>query len=179
MKNLKNSRPFAALCLAVIIVLSVFLGGLRAVKKVEKKAYNAYYSYDENFGKASDDIKKLSRYASMLYAVCEAGGCAEEDFGVAVDRFDKSAGEPYVSQELYNSLYYLCSFDYNLLVNGPNVDEQLKTSAKQYYYEIEAIVKRLAKNETYNNAAKKYNSAISGYPMRLVMKHADPMVVFD
>ena len=76
MKGLKNSRPFAAICLAVVIVLSVFLGGWRSVKKLEKKAGNAYYTDYASYGCADDDVKKLNRYAGMLYSLCEACGCA-------------------------------------------------------------------------------------------------------
>lgn len=179
MKGLKNSRPFAAVCLAVVILLSVFLGGLRSVKHLEKKAYNAYFADDARYGEAAEDIKKLDRYASMLYSLCEACGCAEQDFGAVVDAFDKAAGDPYVSTELYKTLFNVSVLSYNVLIVSPVASDQQKTSAKQYLYEMESTVKRLENNQAYNTAAKKYNAAIGGVPIRWCLPDANPMIVFD
>ena len=179
MKGLKNSRPFAAFCLAVVILLSVLLGGLRSVKKLEKRAYNAYYTEYEDYGKADEDIRKLNRYAAMLYSLCLSCNCAEEEFALTVDSFDKKAGDPYLSAELYHSLFNLSSLAYNMLINSPYASDQQKTSAKQYFYEMESTMRRLSNNGGYNDAAKKYNRALQSFPMSLVMKNADLMIVFD
>ncbi len=178
MKQLMKSRPFAALCLAVVILLSVFLGGLRSVKRIEKKAYNAYYT-DLGSGDAGEDMKKMSRYASMLAAVCEAGGSAAPDFRATADAFDKTVGEPYIDASLYESLFEDATLSYNLLINNPNAQEQEKISAKQYYYEIDATMKRLSNNTEYNGIARKYNQAIRSFPVSLLLKNADQMIVFD
>ena len=179
MKGLKNSRPFAAICLAVVIVLSVFLGGLRSVKKLEKKAGNAYYTDYAAYGKAEEDVKKLNRYAGMLYSLCLACDCSEQDFGTVVEAFDKAAGDPYLSPELYHTLFSVATLSYNVLVVSPKATDQQKTSAKQYLYEMESTISRLAKNQGYNGAAKKYNAAISGIPVRYFLPDANPMIVFD
>ena len=178
MKQLLKSRPFAAICLAAVILLSVFLGGFRSVKKLEKKAYNAYYT-DFSYGDAGEDMKKMSRYATMLYAVCQACGCADEGFAEVVDRFDRSVGDPYLPEELFNSLFHTCSIAYNVLINSLDATEQQIVSAKQYYYEIDSISRRLANNSGYNEAAKKYNKALDSFPVSLFMKNADRMIVFD
>ena len=178
MKGLKNSRPFAAICLVAVIVLSVFGGGYRSVKKLEKKAYNAYYTDDAKYGDAEEDVKKLARYGSMLYTLCEACGCAEGELGSTVDAFDKAAGDPYLPAELYHSLFNLCTLSYNVLVNS-SVSEQQKTSAKQYVYEMESTMRRLGNNGAYNDAAKKYNAAARSFPISLIVKNADLMIVFD
>ena len=179
MKGFKNSRPFAAICLAVVIALSVLLGGLRSVKRLEKKAVNAYYTDYTNYGEADEDIKKLNRYASMLYSLCEACGCAVQDFGATVDAFDKTAGDPYLSDDLYQSLFNLSTLSYNVLINSNRATEQQRTSAKQYLYEIESTIRRLDNNDGYNAAAQKYNAAIGSFPVRLFLKNADGMIVFD
>ncbi len=178
MKKLSKSRPFAAVCLAVIILLSVFLGGLRSVKRVEKKAYNAYFS-DYGTGDASDDMKKMSRYASMLAATCEACDSASPDFRTTADAFDKTVGEPYIDEELYESLFEDATLSYNLIVNNPLAPEQQKISAKQYYYEIDATMRRLANNSEYNAMAQKYNKAVRSFPISLLLKNARQMIVFD
>lgn len=178
MKQLRKSRPFAAACLAVIILLSVFLGGLRSVKRIEKKAYNAYYS-DSGYGDASEDMKKMSRYASMLAAVCEAGDSASPDFRAVADAFDKSVGEPYIDEALYDSLFEDATLSYNLLINNPLAQEQQKLSAKQYYYEIDATMRRLANNADYNGLAQKYNKALTAFPVSLLLGNASRMIVFD
>ena len=179
MKKLMNSRPFAALCLAVVIVLSVLLGGFRSVKKVQKKAYEAYYTDFFLYGEASSDMKKMSRYASKLYAVCSACGCADSEFADVVDKFDKAVGEPYLSEDLYESLFHLSSISYNLLSISDEATEQQKRSAKQYFSEMDATDKRLSRNNSYNQAAENYNKAISGFPANLFMKNAEKMIVFD
>ena len=179
MKHLMNSRPFAALCLAVVILLSVVIGGFRSVKKLEKKAYQAYFTDFAEYGEANDDMKKMNRYVAMLYALCEASGCADERFAKAADEFDKTVGEPYMETALYEELFQSASLSYNILINNSSATDQQKTSAKQYYYEIDSIVKRLSNNAVYNNYAIKYNKAISSYPVKLFMRHADDMIVFD
>ena len=179
MKKLMNSRPFAAICLAAVIVLSVLLGGMRSVKRVEKKAYNAYYTDYILYGEASGDMKQMSRYAKLLYAICSACGCADVDYAEAVETFDKSVGEPYLSAELYDSLFHLSSIAYNILQTSEDATEQQKTSAKQYFYEMDSIDKRLSRNNSYNQAAEKYNKAIASFPMSLFMKNSENMIVFD
>ena len=179
MKGLKNSRPFAAICLAVVIVLSVLLGSLRSVRRLEKKAVNAYYTDYASYGEADGDVKKLNRYANMLYSLCEACGCAVENFGATVDAFDKTAGDPYLSEDLYRSLFNLSTLSYNVLINSNRATEQQRTSAKQYLYEIESTMRRLTNNDGYNGAAKKYNAAVGSFPVRLFLKNADLMIVFD
>ena len=179
MKKLMNSRPFAAACLVVVIVLSVCLGGIRSVKKLEKKAYEAYYTDFALYGEADNDIKKMSRYASMLSAVCVAADCASADFASAADAFDKAAGDPYLDQTLYNGLFDAATVSYNLLINHPDTPEQQSISAKQYYYEIDAAMRRLANNSGYNEAAARYNKALRSFPLSLLLKNADQMIVFD
>ena len=179
MKQLGKSRPFAALCLAAVIVLSVFLGGFRSVKRIEKKAYNAYFTDYDSYGEAAADMKKMSRYASMLAAVCGTGDYVSPDFIATADRFDKSVGEPYIEAALYDSLFNEATVSYNLLINHPNAEEQQKTSAKQYYYEIDAAMRRLSKNKAYNEAAQRYNKALNAFPVSLLLKKAEKMIVFD
>ena len=178
MKKLRKSRPFAAVSLAVIILLSVFLGGLRSVKHLEKKAYNAYYS-DTGSGDAGEDMKKMSRYASMLASLCESADSATAEFRNCADQFDKTVGEPYIDESLYESLFENATLSYNLLINNPLAKEQQKISAKQYYYEIDATMRRLSNNSEYNGMALKYNKALNAFPVSLLLKHARQMIVFD
>ena len=179
MKQLMKNRLFAAACLLVVIVASVFLGGFRSVKHLEKKAYEAYFIDFQEYGDASSDMKMMSRYASMLAAVCDSCGCCSPDFLTAADTFDKSVGEPYIDGKLYDSLFNAATVSYNLLINHPNAEVQQKVSAKQYYYEIDAIMRRLSKNESYNNAALKYNKALQTFPVSLIMSKAARMIVFN
>lgn len=179
MKHLMNSRPFAAVCLAVVILLSVVIGGFRSVKKLEEKAYQAYYTDFFEYGEANDDMKKMNRYSAMLLALCEACGCIDDRFASAADAFDKSVGEPYIDTALYEELFQSASLSYNILINNSSATDQQKTSAKQYYYEIDSIVKRLSNNAGYNDHAQRYNKAIASFPVSLYMKHAKNMIVFD
>ena len=178
MKKLLKNRLFAAFCFAVIILLSVFLGGFRSVKQIEKKAYNAYYS-DSGYGDASDDMRKMSRYASMLAVICEAAGSASPNFSACADEFDKTVGDPYIDADLYEDLFEDATLSYNLIINNPNAQEQHKLSAKQYYYEIDAIMRRLANNTGYNELAATYNKALQSFPVSLLLKNSKPMIVFD
>ena len=66
-----------------------------------------------------------------------------------------------------------------MLLTSADATEQQKTSAKQYFYEMDSIDKRLSRNNSYNQAAEKYNKAIASFPMSLVMKNSDNMIVFD
>ena len=178
MKKLMKSRLFAAICLAVIILLSVFLGGFRSVKQIEKKAYNAYYT-DNGYGDAGEDMKKMSRYASMLAVICEEGESVSPNFRSCVDQFDKTVGDPYIDGDLYESLFEEATLSYNLIINNPNAQEQHKLSAKQYYYEIDAIMRRLSNNTGYNELAARYNKALHAFPVSLLLKNAEQMIVFD
>ena len=170
MKRLKNNRTFAFICLIIIICLSVVLGGVRSVKSLEKKAYKAYYNDFTLYGEADNDMKKMSRYASMLSAVCEACGCATEDFALLADAFDKAVGTPYVEKETYDALFHAANLSYNLLINSQEASEQQKISAKQYFYEIDSSMRRLAENSAYNSLAQKYNKAVSGFPISLILE---------
>ena len=179
MKQLFKNRLFAAACLAVVIIASVFLGGFRSVKKLEKKAYQAYYNDFDEYGDASADMKKMSRYASMLASVCSACGCVSPGFPEAADQFDKSVGEPYIDGKLYDTLFNEATVSYNLLINHPDAEAQHKVSAKQYYYEIDSAMRRLANNSGYNDSAQKYNKALQAFPVSLLLKKAARMIVFD
>lgn len=179
MKQLIKNRLFAAACLVVVIIASVFLGGFRSVKRLENKAYNAYFNDFVEYGDAGEDMKKMSRYASMLASVCNSCGCISPSFSDLADQFDKSVGEPYIDGKLYDSLFNEATVSYNLLINHPDAEVQQKISAKQYYYEIDAIMRRLENNEGYNESAKKYNHALQAFPVSLLLKKASRMIVFD
>ena len=175
----KKSRPVAAVCLAVVILLSVFLGGYRSVKHLEKKACDAYFNDSIRYGDASEDMKKMSRYAAMLSAVCVSCGCDSNGFAETAERFDKAVGEPYMDEALYESLFRSANLSYNLLINSAAATEQQKISAKQYFYEMDSASRRLANNEEYNDLAAQFNKASASFPVSLIWRGNGTLIVFD
>ena len=158
-KLLKYNIPVACICLAVIAVLSVWLGTLIKVSSLKRSAVKAFEKSTLLYGCPKDDLNKLSGQIIQLYAIgksVSADGC-ENDFA---SEFANVCSSMTDVGECYGKIKVSTGIVYNSILVSPQATEQQKTSAKLYFAEINSIMKQLEKSKKYNDAAKKYNSAI-------------------
>lgn len=174
-KFFKYNVPAAAAALAVIIVLSVFLGIGRTLGTYKGRVERAFTSADNS---AASDLKKYKSYAEQLCAIAKANGCDTKKLEEAVNGIDSA--DPFGGADVaLSDVSVLSAVVYAELSAKKELDGQTANTVKSDYYEMTSTVMRLQKNESYNKAAAKYNKAIRSFPANLFSFGKKEAAVFD
>lgn len=174
---IKHNRTFAACALAVVIILSIFLGANRSVASLRSSVLKLYSGGADGYGVPEEDVLRMAGYAEQLYALADSHGCSDGGFEAALNELKDCARDPMKVGEALNKMYSSASVSYNKM-NASGADETAKNSARSYFYEITSVKMRLANNEKYNSAAKKYNGALSAPLSILVIGSRSEAAVF-
>ena len=164
MKFFKYNLPAAWIVLVIAVAVSAVFGTNRSVSRLEEETVKAYAVDSTYSGSAKADMIKFADYASQLYAIAEATGCADAAFGSALSELRASMDSPFGSEDAFSDLHSAASLAYNKIVNQSDVTETQKKSAILYYYEMDSTKSRLSNNAEYNKIAAKYNAAIASFP---------------
>lgn len=175
----KHNRGAAFCALAVIIVLSVFLGTLRSVNGLEKKVGKFYSDSTSKYVSVSSDLGKLRSYATDLFAVADAHGCADKDFSDALRNLSDVISSPFGQENAVKDLVTAANTAYRHLAAADGVSDAEMTTAKLNFYDIDASFKRLINNSDYNKAAQKYNSAVNSFPASIIVVGKSDAAVFN
>ncbi len=175
---IKHNRAFAACALAVIVLAGLFLGVNRSVSSLRSRTQKLYSEGSGDYGVPEDDVAKMAGYARHLYAVTDSYGCSSEGFSEALAELESCVSDPVMVAGALERTYSAASLSYNKM-NASDAEDSAKNSAKSYFYEITSVKMRLANNEKYNSAAKKYNSALAAPLSFLVTGSKSPAAVFN
>ncbi|MBO4770172.1 MAG: hypothetical protein J5563_05260 [Clostridia bacterium] len=165
-KFFKYNRPAAIIALVAIIVLSVWLGGMRSVSSLKKNVLKAYFTDYSSGGCVADDMAKYLSYSQKILGIAEANGVRNEEYSSAVNSFADVCDSPFTAAPVYEKLRKSADTVYNILY-AANLDSSVRNSLISYYYEMTSTSQRLANNSAYNKIARKYNSASVSFPASL------------
>ncbi len=175
----KYERGAAAAVLAVVIVLSVFLGAVRSLNALKDRTEYLYANGSSGEGVPADDVRKMAGYAVSLCAIAEACGCARSDeLRAAVDELNDKASDPFEVAGPYGRLRSASAMVYQAVMASDAAEAQ-KNSAILYYTEITSTAQRLAKCGEYDRLARNYNSAIRAPLAGIVPGRRTEAVVFN
>ncbi|MBO4422154.1 MAG: hypothetical protein J5879_01855 [Clostridia bacterium] len=161
--------------LVLIIALALFGGMNRTVASYSGKVDRAF---DSSSGSVSLDLKKYKDYAVSFSAKAKAAGCATSALDESVGKLD--AGSAYTdSDRALEAISSAAAVVYGELEAKSGIGEDQKRSAKSDYYEMTSTADRLLKNDAYNNAAKKYNKAVSSFPANILTFGRHRAAVFN
>lgn len=175
-KFLKYNRPAAIIALVVIVVLSVWLGGMRSVSSLKKNVLKSYFTDYSSGGCAADDMARYLSYSQKILGIAEANGVRNEEYSSAVNAFADACDSPFTAAPVYEKLRKSADTVYNILY-ASNLDSSVRNSLISYYYEMTSTSQRLSNNSDYNKVARKFNSASTSFPANLYGSN-DTAVVF-
>lgn len=178
MRNLlKYGRKTAILVLILAIPFSILFGCNRTVGRLARDVREAYENGGDD-GIAFSDMKKFSSYAENLAGIAASNGVASDTYQKALKTLRTDADTPFSSSTAAEEVYAEGSLIYNRLLTEKGIAEEQKNSAILYFAEMTSARKRLANNDSYNNAARKYNEVLSSFPASILTFGRKSAVVF-
>lgn len=176
-KLLKYGRTAAIIALILVIPLSIFIGCNRTVSGLARDVRKAYENGGDD-GVAYADMKKFAGYAENLSAIAASNGLANETYEKALATLRTDAATPFSSSTAAEEVYAQGSLLYNKLLTETEISEEQRNSAILYFAEMASARKRLANNDTYNDAARKYNDVLASFPAAFITVGRKSAVVF-
>ena len=156
----KYNRAAAAGILAVIVLASLALGVTRSVHRLTDRVIAEY-------GSVQADLTKCCQHGRELCAIASAAGLDTAALSDALTALEAAPGPFDGAKTDADDVQYAAAAVYNRMLTA-EIDETMMKSAKLYYAEVESDRMRMAKNEDYNDLARRYNDAIRSFPASLV-----------
>ncbi len=162
--------------LVLIIVLSVTVGVFRTVGSYKNRVEREFSSLSS--GSAAEDLRSYETYAKKFSALAASLGADTSALDRALSEYAYTTPFGGVRAEL-DAVSGEADAVYAAVNAMKEADSDTVRSVVSYYYEMTSTVQRLQNNASYNNAAVKYNKAISTFPASVFAAGKKPAAVFD
>ncbi len=147
----KYNRPLAVIALVIVVTLALVVGPIRTLSSYESKLERVYDS-----SKAMSDLMDLHGYATKISSAGSIMGVDTAQLEKSLKALNDSIYDPTGLGNSVTEVYTQAGLVYAAL--------DADTSTVAYMREIDSTMMRLKHNDSYNDAAEKYNSAIKSFP---------------
>ncbi len=165
-KIFKYNRPLAVIALAAVVVLALVVGPIRTLSGYENKLERVYDS-----SKAMSDLMDLHGYATKISSTGSIMGVDTAQLEKALKALNDSIYDPTGLGNSVTEVYTQVGLVYSAI--------DADTSTVAYMREIDSTMMRLKHNDSYNDAAAKYNEAIKSFPASIFAIGKDSAPLFS